>query len=177
MPLHTLSPSSGRRLGAVLATGAVALPLAACGGAGGASSGSGAQAADEQDAARVRLSQCLRKHGLEVPDSARGGVVIRLGAGDEGKVREAEHACRKFRKAAFGDAPPTRSANHDEAFRRFASCMRRHGVDLPDPQPAGQGPPPAGGFDPNDPDVKAAENACRKVLPKGAGSPEPAGPE
>lgn len=62
-----------------------------------------------------------------------------------------------------GGAVNDRQAEQDAALR-FASCMREHGVDVPDPGPDGQvtsGAPASG-------PTEAALAACRKEAPKGA---------
>jgi hypothetical protein len=49
----------------------------------------------------------------------------------------------------------------------YSSCMRSHGVPLfPDPNSNGQFSP-GGGVDPNSPQFRAAQSACRSLLPKG----------
>jgi hypothetical protein len=59
--------------------------------------------------------------------------------------------------------------------RRFAACMRKHGVpNFPDPN--GQGVisiDPSSGIDPKSPTYGAAEQTCSKLLPNG-GQPSPA---
>jgi len=73
--------------------------------------------------------------------------------------------------AAPAQAPGSRQ------FQAFANCLRDHGVDLPQlgrGGPPGQGSPPRTGngppgFNPQDPDVRKAFQACRDKLPQGAG--------
>jgi hypothetical protein len=52
----------------------------------------------------------------------------------------------------------------------YAKCMREHGIsDFPDPQPGGgiaiQAGPPGSDLDENNPQFKAADDACKSLLP------------
>jgi hypothetical protein len=71
--------------------------------------------------------------------------------------------------AAAGGDSAARQAKLQEAALKFTRCMRRHGIDMPDPK-AGQG---GGGFtiggpgadiDPDDPAFQRAQTACEKIL-------------
>jgi hypothetical protein len=83
--------------------------------------------------------------------------------------------------ACGGEDPGARAGRDDAAFEgavKFARCMREHGVDLPDPQRAGNGMVRIGGpdvaIDPDDPRVRRAEGACRKHMEAGGGpAPSP----
>ena len=58
------------------------------------------------------------------------------------------------------------SAEFQDAMVDFAECMRREGVDFPDPG-SGQGGliiGPGSDIDPEDPDFKAAEATCKPIL-------------
>ncbi|HEY3262274.1 MAG TPA: hypothetical protein VGJ95_18745 [Pseudonocardiaceae bacterium] len=68
-------------------------------------------------------------------------------------------------------------ADDEERMRQFASCMREHGVDMPDPEPGGGPVQLRGG--PGDVDMskmQAAMQACRSFLPNG-GEPRQLSPE
>ncbi|GAA1992173.1 hypothetical protein [Amycolatopsis minnesotensis] len=75
--------------------------------------------------------------------------------------------------AGQGDQNAGNQGGSDEDKRRaFAKCMREHGVDMPDPQPGGMGTTmkiEAGG----EAKMKAAEEACRKLLPNGGEMKKP----
>jgi hypothetical protein len=63
---------------------------------------------------------------------------------------------------------PTERAKALAAMTRYVKCMRKHGVPMPDPfSGAGAGVgirlPPS--VDPNAPQVKRADAACRQLLP------------
>jgi hypothetical protein len=68
-------------------------------------------------------------------------------------------------------AQGTAQVSDEEQAREFAKCMRDHGIDLPDPQPDGNGGFDWGagmaGVDFNDPAFQEAINACRDKLPGG----------
>jgi hypothetical protein len=60
-----------------------------------------------------------------------------------------------------------------DAFRSYAQCMRKHGVDMPDPKFSKNGSvsinaaPPGGSGDPNQgpsPQFQAADNACKHFI-------------
>jgi hypothetical protein len=59
-----------------------------------------------------------------------------------------------------------------DAFQKFAQCMRKEGVDVPDIT-AGDGPVGGARIDLDDPDVRAAGERCRKELPSGPGAGAP----
>lgn len=170
--------SAVRRGGAAVAVGLTALTFSACGGsdgeAGAAASGADASAPsdNDRDTARVRLQQCLRDQGIELPEPGQGGGPGGGGGVDESdreKRREAlEGPCKEFRQGAFGDISEEDRQELQDAFQEFASCMRDNGVDIPDMQP-GQGGGPGGGgrgLDRDDPDVQAAREQCQDKLPQ-----------
>jgi hypothetical protein len=166
------SPALRRAAAALLAAGLSALAIGAC---GGSESGSdGAKASDnERDTARLKLNQCLRENGVEVPDvevQARrsgggGGGGIRL-SGE--KARAAlEGPCKKYRDAAFGDISDEERQEREDAFQKFAQCMRDNGIDFPDTTAGGSPPPGAARVNPDDPDFQAAQEKCQSTLPRG----------
>lgn len=158
-------------VGALLAVGLSALALAACGGsdseAGSGSSRGSGSSSNEQDAARVRLTQCLRENGVDVPDNpGQGGQGADI---DRDKLQEAlEGPCKEFQDDAFGDITEEDRQEMQDSFQQFAQCMRENGVDVPDIDTSGDGPPAGGGqLDQDDPDVQAAMEKCQDELPQG----------
>jgi hypothetical protein len=129
---------------------AVGLALAGCKGSSGpgvatagspaahGSAGSGpSPAADEGDRA-LQFQQCMREHGVEVHTSEdKGGVSIAASPGsleDKQKMTAATEACRMYLPGG-GDKPELSPEDIDR-LRRFAQCMRDHGVpEWPDPDP------------------------------------------
>jgi hypothetical protein len=176
--------------------GALAIGLSACGSsssaAGGSSSGSSSSGAQFQ--ARLDLAKCMRQHGINVPDPSAGGGPA--GGGGffrilrnypEAQIQAAMKACAQYQRKAFGqdNISPAQREQRRQQLVKFATCMRAHGINIPDPV-AGQG----GGFgirqafrsiDLNSPAFKSAMTACRSVAPQfrrggPGGGPPPGGP-
>jgi hypothetical protein len=173
-----------RTVGAVLL--ALALALAAGCGAkargpgiasagGGRGGGHGASpsptASVDPEEAQRQFAQCMREHGMEVPDpdtGKPGGGGVRIQASPGSNAQAALEACQKYLPAGKLTTPDPQQL---EKMRQFAQCMREHGVDVPDPD-AGGGPQikkgTGGGkdtFSPDDPAFKAAMEACQDKLP------------
>jgi hypothetical protein len=173
-------------IGAAVALSALA--LAGCGGSGGnanASSGS-------DDEAGLKFAECMREHGVDVPDPQPGGGPIQLSqSSDNGPSTGLQRAgplsdpeAQKAMKACpdeLGDAaphPPSAKEQQEaqDAALRFAQCMRDHGIDMPDPQFSNG---PGGGMtmmqrapdDADSPAFQKAQKACQDELP----SPGPGG--
>jgi hypothetical protein len=167
------------RLHAAALLAACALLATACGGneaADGATSG-----ADRESKAReaaLKYAQCMREHGVDMPDpqfSDGGGVLQRGPDGDtpREKARDAEQACRKHMEEA---EPPKLSEEQQEEFKQaalaHARCMREHGIEnFPDPTFGGDGRvtqrlEKGSGIDPEDASFKKAEEACQDTMPK-----------
>jgi hypothetical protein len=70
-----------------------------------------------------------------------------------------------------GSSTPSASPSGDprDAELAYSQCMREHGLsDFPDPQPGGGiaiQVKPGSDLDPNDPQFKTADDACRSLLP------------
>jgi hypothetical protein len=166
-----MSTLPGKAVGPLLA--GLAVTLAACGG-GTDSAASAADADAKAEAARVRLEQCLRENGLEIKSSDGGRrTFVR---GNDAKARNAMQKCRKYQQEAFGSITPQQRQAFQDAFTKFAACMRQHGVDLPDPKSGGgpgggpqvrRGPVGGARVDKASPKVQAATKACEDKLPRG----------
>jgi len=153
--------------------------LAACGGSeesSDSSSSSGSSAASssssskstKQDTTQVKLKQCLREQGVNVPDTEGHGAFAQLSPADRQKMEAAlQGPCRKYQSGSFGDASDPQSQEFLDALTKFAACMRRRGVNVADPVAND----PEGPFavlhslDQSDPKVAAASSACRDKLP------------
>ena len=169
-------------VGPFVAVAACTLLVAACGGSDGAeseassSTGGASSASNEQDAARVRLQECLREQGVDLPAGGPGG-------GDDGggeppdidrdELQEAMEACAEFRDEAFGDIDEQDRQEFQDAFAKFSQCMRDEGIDVPEMTPGEGGGPGGGGeqLDRDDPDVQAAIEQCQDELPQGGMGP------
>jgi hypothetical protein len=174
----TVSQTTFGRSIAVLA---ICGTLAACGSSGEAESSSGSNGTSsdssssagggDQDAGRVRLTQCLRENGVDVPDNAgpgSGGGAGGAGNVDRDKLQEAMNGpCKKYQTEAFGNVSEEDRQEMQDSFQKFSQCMRDNGVDVPDIG-SGDGPPAGGGgIDQDDPDVQAAAKKCQSTLPQG----------
>ncbi len=164
--------------GVVLAALALTLALSACGGEGGAEPGSAASSAsaDRREGA-LEFAECMREHGVDHPDPDENGL-FRIEPGQSfdprsAQFRQASEACEKYLRAM---GPPPKLSEEDreklqEQMLSFAECMRRQGVDMPDPQFDGEGRGftfriDPGGIDPNDPKFREAEQTCRQYSPE-----------
>jgi hypothetical protein len=160
------------RPSALLLTFLVVAGLAAgCGGSNSDAS-SGSSDANSRDAAQVKFRSCMRKNGVDVPDSpGQGGGGASRDSIDRATLQKAQKACAKYQKQAFGTVSADQRQEFQDAFAKFSSCMREHDVDVPDPGAggAGGGAPPAGGnrINQDDPKVQAAMKACQSKLPQG----------
>jgi hypothetical protein len=74
-----------------------------------------------------------------------------------------------------GSGGPGQFAMKVQNGAKFAACMRKNGVpNFPDPNSSGTvSIGPSSGIDPSSPKFRAAQGACRKLLPNG-GQPTPA---
>ncbi len=160
------------------------LLLSACGGGSEgdrASASAGARSAKAQDAL-LRFAQCMRRQGVDVGDPGEGGFIVGpAGEGGEpqnsARFRRAQQACEKHLREA--GPPPELSEAQQEEFERkaiaFARCMRKQGIDLPDPETSSDGRVAQElpeGADPQSARFRAAEKACRKVGPQLGGAGE-----
>jgi hypothetical protein len=139
--------------------------LSACGGDRGAPAAAESSERRDFERARQEFAECMREHGVDFPDD--GPVKI---DGSQAEVREAEEACAHLREDI---EPPDISAEQREEFKQaaleHARCMREHGIDFPDPTFSEDGGAqvrigPDSGIDPEDPDFRAAQEACQDEL-------------
>jgi hypothetical protein len=159
----------------LLATSAAV--AAGCGGGGGANN---ADAAANASANAVKFSQCMRQHGIgDFPDpDPQGHMQIRITPGSDmdpnnARFKAAQKACAKYQERAVGHFDKAQEQRMQQAALNFARCMRAHGVDFPDPQfSAGKVTMGGPGLNPNDPNTRAANQACQKLMPGGG----PGGP-
>jgi hypothetical protein len=144
--------------------------------------------------AATKFAECMRQHGVDIPDptfSGKGPVVIQgngstsaSGSTDQGgsgestskgspEFQQAQQACQHFLDDAVNSAGGPKVSAKDQAKAqaaalKFAACMRKHGIDFPDPTiNANGGITQALQIDPNDPHFQAAQDTCKKYLPGG----------
>jgi hypothetical protein len=148
----------------------------------GCGSGSGSSGSRSQNNSRlgplVAFAACMRTHGLpNFPDPKAYGNGYRLTIGSETGIdpsspqfKNAQQACRKLLPNGGNQTPQERAKQLQEALG-YAVCVRSHGVPgFPDPKVSSNGgieigPGPNSNLNPNSPQLKAAENACRHLLP------------
>jgi hypothetical protein len=157
-----------------LAAVAATVALAACGDSpeeaspAPSSGGSSASSAtsNEQDAARVQLTQCLREQGIDVPDvGTTGEAFAQLSPAERERMEAAmDGPCQKYSSEAFGDTHDPQSQEFLDALTSFTVCLRENGADVPDPDPSA---PFAvlHSLDQSDPTIAAALSACRDKVP------------
>jgi hypothetical protein len=178
----------------VLATAAVAALLAstgACGGSGDDDAGDvaslddgstagpetttgGSTAPEDIQEAMLAFTECMRDHGIDMPDpdvtGDGGGMAIAIeGELDDEQFQEAQEACEPLMANARADLDmdPEEQAEMQAQMLEFAACMREHGIDMADPvfsddgRVTQQGPPPgADGSDFDGEEFEAAADAC-----------------
>jgi hypothetical protein len=106
-------------------------------------------------------------------------LVAGCGGGGDGGDKVASISTPPSAGAGDGKQQADNVSDEDK-MRNFAKCMREHGIDMPDPKTSGgeQGTISieAGEGRPDDDKMKAASDACRKLLPNG-GEIKPPSPE
>ena len=126
----------------------------------------------------VAYAACLSRHGVEVEAARTGGLVWEAGPGLPGpgspRAAAAERDCRSVLPTDGLDHRPTpaQSARALAQLRRYAECIRAHGVpNFPDPTAQGLRISPSSGLDLNSPRYLAAQRSCRsQSLTVGGGS-------
>jgi hypothetical protein len=178
----TSRPGDRRRRPPRLASlGLLAIVGVLAAGCGDDTAGGNASAANGEREARdaaLNYARCMREHGVDMPDptfDGGGGIKQKVPKPKvpKAKFREAEQACEKYEESE--SEAPELSEEEQQEFREAAlanaRCMREHGIEnFPDPTFPGSGEAqiraPEGAVDPNDPDFKQAQDACKDTLPK-----------
>jgi hypothetical protein len=164
--MNIVHATSRTRLLTVLAIVASAAALGACGGSddddatSGASGGGSAASSNERDSARIRLIQCLREQGLDIPDDIGESGAPPPDVDADALEAALDGPCAKYRGDAFGDLDESGTTDAQEKMDKYAQCMRDAGFDFPDVE-LGAGPPMAlHELDTSDPDFQAADEKC-----------------
>lgn len=132
------------------------------------------EALDEEQAI-LDFVACLNDNGLELPDPQFGpegprfadpSVLLRIDIRST-EFLDAMEACAHLLDALQPDVDPELQAEQVEQQLAFAECMRREGIDFPDPDPVrgfdiGSMRGPDGGlaFDPFSSDFLSASEIC-----------------
>ena len=108
--------------------------------AAGSSTSPSASADDEADLdpedAMLKFAQCMREHGVDMPDPDPNGGGVRIGGeGTSQDVMEAaQAACQKWMDMAEPeDGGHELTEEEKQQFLDMAACMRDHGYDFPAP--------------------------------------------
>jgi hypothetical protein len=164
---------------ALMAVAVTSLALAACGGDGG--SGGGKSNREEMEEYALRSAECLRQHGIDVPDPKPGqGLLMDNRDVNPEEFERAQRACeKKLGKPPALELSEEEQREFREAALKFARCMRAHGIDMSDPtfgtngevkiQVTGAGDPEG------DPAFRAADAECRKYQKGPFGGPKGSG--
>jgi hypothetical protein len=141
--------------------------LAACGSSGSgdgvATAGSkaprgGSSASASGDDSGVKYTQCMREHGVNLPDPEPGKPPQVINGDPGSTLGKAYEACKQLLPAASED---TKISPEDlEKVRQYTKCLRDNGVDVPDPDPDGGITAKAG-----QPKMEAADKICQSKLP------------
>jgi hypothetical protein len=151
---------------------------------------SGQPTEQDREDAFLAFAQCMRDHGVDVPDpqfdGGDGGRVTIRGGGpgsgtnkiDEDAFRAANEACRHLIEDAVGDRGNVQISPEDQQkLLDYAKCMRDHGIDMPDPRfdggggfviqggPGGDDSDAKPRFDLDSEAFQAANDACDDLLP------------
>ena len=110
-----------------------ALPDAA--GASSASPSSDEADLDPEDA-MLKFAECMREHGVDMPDPSPGGGVRMNGEGlSEDQMEAAQSACQKWMDMAEPeDGGKELTEEEKQSFLDMAACMRDRGYNFPDPE-------------------------------------------
>jgi hypothetical protein len=174
------------------------LLLAACGGGSSSKSSSSSSTSTSAKAAGgagrqlgargAALRTCLQKNGITLPKVKAGqrgapGAGGPFGAGGAGAAAKLpsgvtraqfQAALKKCGGAQFGGSKGF-AAGGAQRFAKFAACMRKNGVKLPQPNTSGKGPIfNTKGIDTTSASFKAADTKCAAEL-RPSGSAQPGG--
>jgi hypothetical protein len=138
------------------------LSLSACGG-DAKDKKAGTSTVDLQ----LKYAKCMRDNGVDIPDpKADGSGSIILGVGGDAKTQAATDKCKQY--LPHGGEPEKMSPEALAAMVKYAQCMRKNGIDMPDPTAGGGMPAQAVGSPADQAKMDKADKACKQFVP-GAG--------
>ena len=110
-----------------------ALPDAA--GASSASPSGDDEADLDPEDAMLKFAECMRDHGVDVPDPTDGGIHVDGRGVSEDVMDAAQAACQKWMDMAEPeDGGEPLSEEEKQSFLDMAACMRERGYNFPDPE-------------------------------------------
>jgi hypothetical protein len=162
------APDRRRLVSAALVTVVCCPALAACGSSSSSSSGGAATGgtASNRTSQQVKFAGCMRRNGVPIRDPANGMVSALRAGVPPNTLQAAIAACRQYRVGAAAAISPQDRVKFTQAFVKYATCLRAHGIDIPDPTVGGDN-----GFGQKVlaaealPTFPAANKACRRTLP------------
>lgn len=173
---------------AALGVIAASLILTACGGSSPSNAAANEQSREQQAETKFAdFARCLREHGVNaeaVSHSGGGhGLKVSPGSGGPQQFEAAEKACARYRPAPQkANLSPQQKVEQEESVRKFAKCMREHGIKV-ETSTKGGGVQiaiharvgEAGAPNPESPSFQTAQKNCSKLLPGGGpkGAPGP----
>lgn len=157
---------------AIIATVALALLTAGCGGGGSPAPPVGGAGLPAGTAQALAYAQCMRSHGIPgFPDpNTHGNILFSLPASIDThspQFQSADKTCQK--QTGFGHFSAAQQQQGMTAMLKYAKCMRAHGItNYPDPSENSQqiGFNLTGtGIDLKSPKVEAASKTCQPFWP------------
>jgi len=154
-------------------------PVASVSGHGGGTAAAGQALTQQQsDQDMISFTRCMRGHGVQMSDPVHrpghAGLSLDLPTRDSA-TSAAYAACTHFIAAMLqikSAGAAAQAAPHLAALTRYAQCMRSHDINMLDPTPQGElnmGSVPGitSNFGRYSPQFRAADAACRHLLPAG----------
>ena len=88
---------------------------------------------DPEDA-MLEFAECMRDHGVDVPDPTDGGIHVDGRGLSQEEMESAQAACQKWMDMAEPeDGGEPLSEEEKQSFLDMAACMRERGWNFPDP--------------------------------------------
>ena len=121
----------------------------------------------------VRFAECMRSHGINVPDPQ--GTSFQIPVATDPATAAALRACQHWLPSlntSTGGSQNSRLAAELPGLIAYARCMRAHDIAMLDPNSfgalnLGQVPGITNDFGRYSPQFRAADAACRSLLPAG----------
>jgi hypothetical protein len=121
----------------------------------------------------VKFTECMRGHGIDVPDPKPDS--FQIPAGTDPATAAAMHACQHWLPSldtGTAGSPNGNLAAEMPHLIAYARCMRGHDIAMLDPNSfgalnLGQVPGITNDFGRYSPQFRAADTACRHLLPAG----------